>query len=117
MKRWQQLCYKIQINRLLIWQLRFNIFCSQSINCEDSFGIPEFSGLNKEELQGYAFEAILRNLPENLSAVLEYTHVFDDIIDDMIQCAIDTQQHECYLILLNYKYQNHLFQDEKLELL
>ena len=117
MKRWEHmLCCGSLEGRGQMWWLKFGVFCCQDINHEGAFGVSWFSHLKKSEFQRYALEAIMRKFPQNLSTALQHgtaAHAFDDVIDDLIECAIDMERHECYVILVNYKHENNLYQDLK----
>ena len=61
-----------------------------------------------------AVEAAVSGNTELIDIILKNKaghQITPDFLDDLIECAIDNKQYEVYLMLVNYKHKNNLYQD------
>jgi len=86
------------------------------LQCEN--GIENPNTLDKIHFLKYAVISIMKGNTENLREILQCgrKEILNNEIEMLLQCAIDTKMHECYVMLLNYKYENNLFRPPELEL-
>ncbi len=90
--------------------------------------VPLFRSKDVDELPladvgKYARYAVAHGITENLLKVLEskirkhcIQYMLTNQIDELIQLAISEKQHECYLLLVDYKYQHDLFRPKNFDL-
>lgn len=87
-----------------------------SMQCSEK--IESFKDLREDEFARYAVFNTAKGNTANLDSVLKYknTEWIDSIIDGLIECAIDKEQHECYVMLLEYKQKHDLYKEKNLYL-